>query len=163
MDALKLLKQQHREAERLFRDVEEAPAARRAEVFDELARKLLSHMLVEQRVFYPAVQEVMADLVHEGYEEHHLARVEIDRILCAEPNDETLGAKLTTLKELIEHHVKEEEEDLFPKVEKKLDDEERAGVGGEMKALFEKLVERRPRTLLSRGDAVDVLADVEAA
>lgn len=163
MDAIKLLRQHHREVEELFGALEEKTPRGRAKVVDELARKLVAHMIIEQRLFYPAVQEVAEDLVHESYEEHHLARTQVDRILCADLDDETFPAKVTALKELIAHHVEEEEKELFPKVLAKVDEEERLGLGAEMKTRFETLVQRRPRTLLARAEAADVLADVEAA
>lgn len=80
----------------------------------------------------------------------------------ADPDDETFKAKVITLKELIEHHVKEEEDELFPRVRKKVAAERLASAGAAMKKEFERLVGRLPRTLHARAEAADVLADTAA-
>lgn len=159
MDATRLLEQQHREVEALFAELEKGAKDARKTV-KELARNLLAHMVIEQAIFYPAVKEAGADAIHEAYEEHHVARVEIARLVATDTDDETFAAKVKTLKELIAHHVKEEEKELFPKVRKRVEAEQLASLGESMKKDFDRLVERLPRTLHARAEAVDVLADV---
>ena len=78
----------------------------------------------------------------ESYEEHAIAELALKRLLATDPQDPTFQAKVATLKELIERHVKEEEEDLFPKVEKALGDEVLEALGKEMKAAFDQAVEQ---------------------
>lgn len=108
------------------------------------------------------MQEADADGVHEADEEHHIARTQINRLLATEADDETFKAKVIALKELIEHHVKEEEGELFPKARKKVPVERLTTLGAAMKKEFEQLVGRLPRTLHARAESTDVLADATA-
>lgn len=158
MDATRLLEKQHREVEALFAALKKGPKDARKTV-KELARKLLAHMVIEQSTFYPAVKDADEDAIHEAYEEHHGARGAIARLLATDDDDETFDAKVTTLEELIAHHVKEEEKELFPKVRKRVEAEQLAALGEAMEEEFDRLVERLPRTLHARAEAVDVLAD----
>ena len=97
-------------------------------------------MVIEERVFYPAVRKLKNDLILEGYEEHAIARYALKRLLATGGHDETFPAKVTALKELIEDHVKEEEHELFPKVRKSMDDAQLLALGKQMQALFETTV-----------------------
>ncbi len=135
MKATELLEKQHRKVEAIFKKLE----AKRAEVgplLQELANDLAAHMAIEQEIFYPAVKEVDAKLVLESYEEHALAEMGLKRLLACDPEDESFSARVTACKELIQHHVEEEEEDLFPAVEKALEDEDLEDLGKRMKARF---------------------------
>ena len=138
MKATDLLEKQHRTVEGLFKKLEggggDIPA-----LLKELAADLAAHMIVEQEIFYPAVLKVKEDLVLEGYEEHAAAEGALKRLLKTSPKDVTFKAKVTVLKELIEHHVKEEEGDLFPKVEKALGAERLTELGRKMKPLFDEM------------------------
>jgi hemerythrin superfamily protein len=145
--ATDLLKSQHRKVEAIFKKLE-GGRAEPEPLLDELARDLASHMKIEQDIFYPAVREIDEDLVLESFEEHSLAEIALKRLLSTSPDDPTFIPKVTTLKELIQHHVGEEEDDLFPKVEKKLGKEKNVELGGRMKALFDATVENDPATLL---------------
>lgn len=162
MDATKLLEQQHREVDGLFEKLSASDTKKDAALkalVQELARKLLTHMIIEQTIFYPAVADVDQDFVHEGYEEHHVARGQIARLAGTSPDEDTFDARVTTLKELIKHHVKEEEQEFFPKIRKKMSAERLNELGVAMKTEFDRQVERLPRTLFARAEAVDVLAD----
>jgi hemerythrin-like domain-containing protein len=72
----------------------------------------------------------------------------MERLLITKPRDMSFKARVTTLKELIQHHVEEEEEDLFPRVERKLSAEKLNALGAEMKARFDELVLGRLRNVL---------------
>lgn len=159
MDATRLLETQHREAEALFASLEKGTKDGHKTAV-ELARKLLAHMVIEQTIFYPAVKDADEDAIHEAYEEHHVARVAISRLVSTDADDDTFEARVTTLKELIAHHVKEEEKELFPKVRKALDADRLEELGAAMERDFDRLVERLPRTLHARAEASDVLSDV---
>lgn len=148
MKATTLLRTQHAETRKLFAVVTSDSGDRKAAA-REVSRKLLAHMIIEQSVFYPAIKEVDADLVLEAFEEHAVARYEIRRLLEA-LDDPRFEARGTTLKELIEHHVKEEEEDLFPKVEKALPAAKLEAMGAEMDALFAELAKADMDTLMQR-------------
>jgi thioredoxin-like negative regulator of GroEL len=93
-------------------------------------------MAIEQTIFYPAVREIDPELVGESYQGHAIAE---------------MAPKLVALKELIEHHVEEEEEELFPEVEEKMESEELESMGDEMLAAFEEASERGHEALLPEG------------
>jgi len=137
--ATALLSSQHRKVEALFKKLENG-RVEPGPVLEELANSLAAHMAIEQELFYPAIKSIDADVVNESYEEHALAELELKRLLSTDPEDEAFQARVTTLKELIEHHVEEEEEELFPAVEKKVGDERLAELGKAMKARFEEVV-----------------------
>lgn len=137
MKATKLLTKQHDEVNSLLETLEKGKGT--SATLKKLADSLAAHMVIEQELFYPAVIAVSEDLVLEAYEEHAVARFALKRLMKAEKSDHDFKAKVTTLKELIEHHVEEEENDLFPKAEKALGESSEA-LCDEMKALFDKTV-----------------------
>lgn len=139
MEATKLLSKQHRKVEALLRKL----GGRSPDVEalgTELANNLAAHMAIEQELFYPAVHALDSDLVLEAYEEHALAELALKRMLATDGEDASFHARVTALKELIEHHVKEEEEELFPKAEKALGEERNRELGKQMKARFDEVV-----------------------
>jgi predicted DNA-binding protein len=113
MKATALLTKQHREVRTIFKQLEKGNGQSNA-LLAKLATNLAAHMAIEQEFFYPAVLKVKKDLILEAYEEHEVARFALNRLLKTPVSDRTFKAKVTTLKEVIEHHVEEEEEDLFP-------------------------------------------------
>jgi len=138
--ATELLKRQHREVKGLFRTTKKATAAKaRRSGMEEIASKLLAHMAIEEDIFYPAVQGIgtkkTAKLVPEAYEEHHVAKLVLAELPKVDPEDERFEAKMTVLEELIEHHVEEEEEEMF-KAAQKLGAERLTELGDEMEAAF---------------------------
>jgi len=141
MKATDLLEKQHRKVEGIFKKLESGKGDLKALV-TELSHDLIAHMIIEQELFYPAVKKVKEDLVLESFEEHAIARFALGRLIKTEPDDESFQARVVALKELIEHHVKEEEEDLFPKVDKALGDE-LTPLGAEMKERFDEVVEEK--------------------
>ena len=150
MEATKLLSKQHRKVESLFRQLGRKSSDAEA-LLSELANDLAAHMAIEQELFYPEVKRLDDKLVLESYEEHALAEVALKRLLATDPGDEEFSARVTALKELIMHHVKEEEEDLFPKVEKKLDEATRKELGKRMQARFEEVTGAGFESVLPRG------------
>lgn len=134
MKATSLLEDQHRKVEALFEKLETGGAD--AAVLEELANSLAAHMAIEQDIFYPAIKEVDSDLVNESFEEHSIAEVALKRLLATEEGDDSFDARVTALKELIEHHVEEEEEELFPAVEKALSAETLEKLGTVMARRF---------------------------
>lgn len=139
MNATSLLERQHRKVEALFKKLTSGRSDPEP-VLEELANSLAAHMAIEQDIFYPAIKSVAPDLVNESYEEHSLAEVALKRLLATDPENEAFQARVTALKELIEHHVEEEEEELFPKVQKKLDEETLERLGKTMKRTFDEVV-----------------------
>ena len=139
MKATELLKAQHDETKRLFKAIESGKGDA-VDQCEELADMLAAHMVIEQEIFYPAVLAADENLVLEGYEEHAVARFALKRLMKIDDEDQTFQAKVKTLKEIIEHHVEEEEEEMFPKAETALG-ERSEELCERMKMLFEKTVE----------------------
>lgn len=140
MRATDLLEKQHRKVEAIFKKLE-GGRAEPGPLLEQLANALAAHMTIEQEIFYPAVKTVAEDLVMEAFEEHSMAEISLKRLLATDPEDSAFKARVTTTRELIEHHVKEEEEELFPKVEKRLGEERLLELGRAMKKRFDEVVE----------------------
>jgi hemerythrin superfamily protein len=143
MNAIKLLKQQHREVEALFKQLEKAKSARpRQKAFEQIADKLAVHATIEERHFYPSVKRRNTEeILLEAVEEHLGVKRVIADMLELDAGDETFEAKAKVLKDLVEHHVEEEEKDLFPKVQKLLDADELEAIGEEMASTMDELLE----------------------
>jgi len=152
MHATKLLKQQHRKVEAIFKKLE-GEASDAEALVTELANDLAAHMTIEQEIFYPAIQSVDRELVLESYEEHALVEVGLKRLLAADSEAEEFKARVTALKELIEHHVHEEEAEMFPQVEKALGDERLEELGKQMAERFEEVVDAGYESAVPRGFA----------
>ena len=143
MNAIKLLKQQHREVEGLFKQLEKAKSARpRRKAFEQIADKLAVHATIEERHFYPGVKrEATEEILLEAVEEHLGVKRVIADMLDLDADDETFQAKAKVLKDLVEHHVEEEEETLFPKVQKAVNADALEAIGEEMESTMEELLE----------------------
>ncbi|RKN40621.1 hemerythrin domain-containing protein [Micromonospora endolithica] len=121
-DAIVLLKEDHKEMRRLFREfekAEEGPAKRRQELVNQILEALTVHTYLENEVMYPEVRKLLPDLeddILESYEEHHVADVLCAELATMDASDERFNAKTTVLIENVEHHVEEEEQEWFPKV-----------------------------------------------
>jgi iron-sulfur cluster repair protein YtfE (RIC family) len=150
MKATQLLKKQHRKVEGIFAKLEKGKGDAAA-LLSDLANDLAAHMAIEQTIFYPAAKKLDPEMVSEAYQEHAIAELALKRLLATESDDPTFKAKVTALKELIEHHVEEEEEELFPKIEKKMDNDQLDTLGDEMIEAFEEASERGYEALLPKG------------
>jgi iron-sulfur cluster repair protein YtfE (RIC family) len=138
MKATTLLEKQHRTVESIFKKLEAGKSAP-APLLERLSAALAAHMAIEQEIFYPAVRRVDEHLVLEAFEEHSLAELALKRLLATDPGHASFSARVTACRELIEHHVEEEETELFPKVEKKLGDAKLMELGKVMKARFDEV------------------------
>jgi hemerythrin-like domain-containing protein len=137
MKATELLKKQHREVKALFKEIEGTDApAQRTKLMATLIEKLKLHTALEETIYYPAVKEIETkkaqDMVMEAYEEHHVVDLVLAELPTVDPAADTFEAKMTVLKELIEHHVEEEEGEMFPMADKKLGDERSKELGAQM-------------------------------
>jgi len=110
-DAIALLKEDHRKVEELFEQFEKAKGdGRKEKLALEICKELTIHTIIEEEIFYPAVEgKVDEDLLKESFVEHDAAKVLIAEIEAGGPSDEYYDAKVKVLKEEIEHHVEEEE------------------------------------------------------
>jgi hypothetical protein len=123
LDAIALLKQDHRTVEDLFAQFEKASGdGRKQTIAEQICLELSVHAKIEEEIFYPACEgKVEEDLLKEAYVEHDGAKLLIAQIMAGEPSDEFYEAKVTVLQEQIEHHVEEEEkrmEGLFSQARK---------------------------------------------
>ena len=133
---------QHREVEALFEEIEKAgdrAAKKKEKIFAMIADKLTAHAKIEELIFYPAAKEADEDLVLEAAEEHANVKAMIRKLQRTEGSDETFDAKVKVLKELVSHHVKEEEQELFPKCRSALGDEALLEIGAKLQTKFEQL------------------------
>jgi len=117
-DAITLLETDHRRMEELLRrgeDTDERAVAERTSLLDTLTAELNVHELIEEKVLYPALKShpEARDIVLEGYQEHHVADLIVTELHAVAKDDERWGAKFKVLKESIEHHIKEEEGEMF--------------------------------------------------
>ncbi len=119
-DAVALLKQDHRTVEDLFEQFEKASGeGRKQKLAEQICLELSVHAMIEEEIFYPACEgKVDEDLLKEAYVEHDGAKVLIAEIEAGSPADEYYDAKVKVLGEQIEHHVKEEEKQMFPQAKK---------------------------------------------
>jgi hemerythrin-like domain-containing protein len=121
-DAIVLLKEDHKEVLRLFRDFEKAGGDAHQEqgrLVDKIIELLTVHTYIENEVMYPRVSELLPDLkddVLESYEEHHVADVLVMELANMKPDDERFRAKTMVLIENVRHHIEEEEQEWFPQV-----------------------------------------------
>jgi hemerythrin superfamily protein len=141
MGAIDIHERQHREVEDIFAEFEEAKEGQKREIFLQIADKLAVHAAIEEKHFYPSAKtKDTEDLLLESAEEHLAVKRLIADLLSLKEGDETFEAKVTVLKEQVEHHVEEEEEELFPKVEKLLDETMLEALEQEMTATQEELL-----------------------
>jgi hemerythrin superfamily protein len=146
VNAIDLLTEQHAEVDKLIAAIEKGKGDKQA-LFEELADKLAAHATIEEKIFYPAVKAgTTEELLHESVEEHLVIKRLLTDMMELDPDDDQFDAKLSVMKESIEHHAhKEEEKELFPKVKKLLTGEQLEALGGEMTAMFEDLMTQEPR------------------
>jgi hemerythrin superfamily protein len=143
-DALELIRSDHREVEALFEIAlgEGTPAAKRRDAIAKIVDALTIHAEMEEALFYPALRKAGGkderDSVLEANEEHGVVKDLIAKIEQVGPSDETTEAKVTVLKELVQHHVKEEEGTIFGEARKALGEERLQQLGEEMQRFKER-------------------------
>jgi hemerythrin-like domain-containing protein len=126
MDAITLLKDDHREVESLFKRFEKAgdrAYVQKRDLVDRMIEALSRHAAIEEQLFYPvtrATVDDVDDVVLESLEEHHVVKWLLDELDGMDPEHERFDAKVTVLIENVRHHVEEEEDEYFPKVRDEL-------------------------------------------
>jgi len=117
MDVTRLLEADHRMVEQLIEQISEADPAERPAMIDELVTSVRGHMTLEEDVVYPAMEPVTgAEEVQEGLTEHELARDAMAKLVAMAPDEPGFGAALDVVKAGIQHHVEDEEGEVFPKL-----------------------------------------------
>lgn len=137
MDAISLLKNDHRKVEKIFSQIEKG-TGNREQLFNELATELTVHAEIEEKLFYPAVKNAKQthDLVLESFEEHKQVKMVLADLARADKKTEHWLAGLKVLMEDVQHHVGEEENELFPKVKDKvLSEQELKDLGTRMEEM----------------------------
>ena len=138
MDIYSVLKQDHDDVKKMLKqlgDTSEKAVKTRSKGFAKLKAELSAHSRAEEEVFYAALkdQDKTRDQVLEGEQEHHMVDVLLEEMSALDVDDEQWTAKLSVLTEQVEHHVEEEEQDLFGKAKGILNDEQAKALAEEFK------------------------------
>ena len=137
-DAIVLLKDDHNEVKKVFRDFREAGQnahARKGQLVKKMIELLTVHTYIENEIMYPQVRKLVPDIeddILESYEEHHVADVLCFGLWAMKPEHDHFDAKATVLIENVEHHIEEEEGEWFPKVRDALGRHELNELGARM-------------------------------
>jgi hemerythrin-like domain-containing protein len=148
-DGIALLREDHRAVKKLFKEFsatgDRAHAARRR-LADKIITELSIHAGIEEDVLYPRARVALPkaeDDVLEALEEHHIVKITCAELEKMQPSDERFAAKVQVLIENVKHHIREEEEDLFPKLRKAFSRDELIVMGEDMRAA-KRVVPPRP-------------------
>jgi hemerythrin superfamily protein len=141
MDAIVLLKEDHKTVNGLFKQFEKGketlPASQKRTLVDRMIKELTTHAFIEETIFYPAAREAVPETqehVLESVEEHHVVAWLLSELRRLDPGEETFNAKVTVLIENVRHHVEEEEKDWFPEVRKGMGRNRLAELGAQLMA-----------------------------
>lgn len=140
MDAITLLKKDHDAVSKLFKEFEnlgDRATSSKQKLVATITEELTKHAYVEETIFYPFARTQVPDVeddVEEGIQEHHVLKVTMAELATMAPDDDAFDAKVTVLKEVVEHHVDEEENDWFPKVRDAIGRNDLGKIGERMEA-----------------------------
>ena len=137
MDAITMLEKEHVRVKRLLAELEtttERGVKTRGELFATIKGELTVHEIIEEEIFYPELKAhpKAKDIVLEGYQEHHVVDLLMGELEALDVSDETWGAKATVMKENIEHHIEEEEGEMFKSARQVFDRAELLDLGERM-------------------------------
>jgi hemerythrin-like domain-containing protein len=161
-DAIVLLKNDHKEVKKLFRDFEAAgenATKRKGDLVAKIIELLTIHTYIENEVMYPEVRRLVPDIeddILESFEEHHVADVLCAELFALSPDAERFDAKATVLIENVSHHIEEEEQEWFPKVREALGRKQLTELGERMLAAKQK-APRTPAQPSALKKAVDAI------
>jgi len=146
MKATDLLKKDHDVVDELFKRVEDTPPSKHPAIFKRIKNELDTHAHIEEKVFYPALKakgdKALVDITAEGLEEHAQIKKFLREIARTTSKD-TREAKLKVLIEDTRHHVKEEEDEMFPMVEDQFSTEEQEKLGEKLEAEKKKFMKAK--------------------
>jgi hemerythrin-like domain-containing protein len=148
MDALQLLKTDHDKVKKLLNEGDattERAEKTRTELFATIKRELTVHEEIEETIFYPALRDhpKAKDIVLEAYEEHNVVDTIMSELEQTDVTDETWAAKFTVMKENLEHHIEEEEGEMFKQARQVFEAAELQELGDRMAAMKEQLTAAR--------------------
>lgn len=144
-DAIKLLKEDHKEVKGWFKDFDKTDDdARKQKLANQICTALMVHAQIEEEIFYPAAYEAIDDddLLDEAEIEHASAKALIAEIQASSVGEPLFDARVTVLGEYVAHHVEEEEKELFPECRASEMD---------LKALGQKMAERKAELMAAQG------------
>lgn len=147
-DAIAVLKQDHKNVRQLLKKLESAEEGdQRLELIKTIETELRVHTQIEEEIFYPAFHEAAQGekdehIYYEAVEEHHVVDMVLPEIKETDENSDEFAAKAKVLKDLVEHHAGEEEEQMFPKARKLMG-------ASDLKDLGRKLQERKQQLMSS--------------
>ena len=147
MNAFQLLKEDHKKVSGIFQQLEpttERAEKTRTELFAKLKTELDIHARVEETIFYPAIKQEAEtrEIVLEGFEEHHVVKMLLKELEALPVDTEQWTAKLKVLQENVEHHVEEEEGEMFQKARQVLTEEQINDLGARMEAEKTRLLQQ---------------------
>jgi|SwirhisoilCB2_FD_contig_101_1281257_length_1361_multi_5_in_0_out_0_2 hemerythrin-like domain-containing protein len=144
MDALSLLKQDHQKVRGLLKRLESRPDE---DLFEQIENELKVHTQIEEEIFYPAYRDSVEGkqqqekLYYEALEEHHVVDMVLPEIKAESEDSPEFAAKAKVLKDLVEHHIEEEEKDMFPKARRAMGTTELRDIGMRLKERKQELME----------------------
>lgn len=137
MNAVELLKADHDVVRKLFQDVKESDDSKHPPIFKKIKAELDAHAHIEETIFYPKLKEEgdkeLVDIVLEGIEEHRQMKMFLKQLADLSDDSEQFEPKLKVLMEDTDHHVKEEEDEMFPMVKKQFESDVLNRLGDKMK------------------------------
>ncbi len=168
-DAISMLKDDHRKVEGLFKQYESADDKRsKGSIARQICEELDVHAKIEESVFYPAAKREVKearDAINEGFVEHSAVKRLVKEIQAMAPTDEMFDAKVTVLIEFVKHHVREEENEMFPKITES--DLDLKALGDRLAQAKERLQQKaagaKPRTVSGRAKRTPAAARGAAA
>lgn len=166
-DAIVMLKEDHKKVKQLFQRFEGlGPNASKTkkDIVDKVVEELSIHSAIEEQILYPAARETLDDdsMVLEDLEEHHIMKWTLSELTSMKPEDERFDAKVKVLTEMVRHHIKEEEDDLFPALREKLGRKRLQEIGDSMMEA-RKFVPARPHPRAPDTPPLNVVVGATAA
>ena len=169
MNALTLLKQDHQNVDSLFSRFEELAQGNGTKAKGDVAHKIITqlsiHAAIEEQVFYPAVRAALKDVqptIFEALEEHHAVKMLLTELEKLPPTAERFDAKMKVVIENVRHHVKEEEDELFPTVRDAMTVQQLEELGEQMQQAKD-VVPTRPHPLAPDQPPANVLLGLPVA
>lgn len=146
-DAIALLKEQHEATKKLLDELTSTTdrgVKTRQRLLSEIEKSLKAHMRIEEEILYPAYKQAVSTkkderLYYEAVEEHHAAEHQLAQLMRQDPATVAFGGMANVLEELVSHHVKEEEEELFPKLRELFSKDELDELGAKMRARHDQI------------------------
>ena len=148
MDAMTLLQEDHQKVKKMLAELEtttERGVKTREDLFTKIKQELVVHEAIEEEIFYPALKNhpKTKEIALEAYEEHHVVDTVMAELEGIAYDDEQWAAKFKVMKENLEHHIEEEEGEMFKQAKQVFDDDELAQLGEHMEARKEELMRQQ--------------------